>query len=186
MEKYKEHELLNLIKNGDRSAMADLYRLYIGFLTALCSRYIIDREEMKDTLQNSFIKIFSSLDRFQYRGPGSLKAWMSRIVVNESLKTLYGHQKDNKFKEDFKADLQESEDDIPQTDDIPAHIIQEMIKELPDGYRTVFNLFVFEEMSHREIAEILGITESTSASQFHRARNILAKKIKDYRNRETS
>ena len=75
MEKNKESELLDLIRKGDRSAMSDLYRLNIGFLTALCSRYIIDRDEIKDTLQNSFIKIFSSLDKFQYRGPGSLKAW---------------------------------------------------------------------------------------------------------------
>ncbi len=186
MKTYTEQELLNLIKNGDRSAMADLYRLHIGFLTALCSRYIIDRDEVKDTLQNSFMKIFSSLDRFQYRGPGSLKAWMSRIVVNESLKTLSGHQKANKFKDDLKADFQETEDNIPQTEGIPENIIQEMIRELPEGYRTVFNLFVFEEMSHKEIANILGITESTSASQFHRARNILAKKIKEYRNREIS
>lgn len=186
MEKNKETELLDLILKGDRSAMSDLYRLNIGFLTALCSRYIIDRDEMRDTLQNSFIKIFSSLDRFQYRGPGSLKAWMSRIVINESLKTLSGHRKYSKFKDDFKTDISETDDEEPQIDDIPADIIQEMIRELPDGYRTVFNLFVFEEMSHKEISGILGITESTSASQFHRARNMLAKKIKDYRNREIS
>ena len=185
MEKNKESELLDLIRKGDRSAMSDLYRLNIGFLTALCSRYIIDRDEIKDTLQNSFIKICSSLDKFQYRGPGSLKAWMSRIVVNESLKTLSGHRKYDKFKDDLKIDISETEEE-PQIDDIPANVIQEMIRELPDGYRTVFNLFVFEEMSHKEIAGILGITESTSASQFHRARNMLAKKIKDYRNRENS
>ena len=86
---------------------------------------------------------------------------------------------------DLKIDISETEEE-PQIDDIPANVIQEMIRELPDGYRTVFNLFVFEEMSHKEIAGILGITESTSASQFHRARNMLAKKIKDYRNRENS
>lgn len=183
MENNKELQLLKLIKDGNRSAMSDLYRHNIGYLTALCSRYIIDSDEIYDTLQNSFIKIFSSIDRFQYRGPGSLKAWMSRIVVNESLKTLSAHKKSNKFKEDLKIDISDTEE-VPDTEDIPASVIQGMIRELPEGYRTVFNLFVFEELSHREIANILGITESTSASQFHRAKNILAKKIKEYRNRE--
>lgn len=181
MEQDKDLQLIEAIHGGDRSAMSDLYRRHIGSLTALCSRYIIDRNDIKDVLQTSFVKILSSLDRFQYRGAGSLKAWMSRIVVNESLKFLHAGKKAGDFKEEFSRDMDQA-DEEPQVDDIPAKELQRMIRELPDGYRSVFNLYVFEEKSHKEIGQMLGITESTSASQFHRARNMLARKIKEYRN----
>lgn len=181
MEKDRDLQLTELIKNGNRSAMSDLYRHYIGYLTALCSRYVTDRDDVRDILQNSFIKILSSIDRFQYRGPGSLKAWMSRIVVNESLKFLYGNRKTDMFKDEFQKEASDIEDEDPDTDNVPASVIQEMIRELPDGYRIVFNMFALEERSHKEIAATLGITESTSASQFHRAKNLLAKKIKEYK-----
>lgn len=179
----KDLQLVNSVKNGDRSAMSDLYRRYVGYLTALCSRYILDRNDVKDVLQTSFVKILTSLDRFHYRGSGSLKAWMSRIVINESLKFLQMNKKTGDFKEDF---MKESpvQDEEPEVDDIPANELHRMIRELPDGYRSVFNLFVLEERSHKEIAAMLGITESTSASQFHRAKNLLAKKIKEYRERQ--
>ena len=181
MEQDRDLQLINSINDGDRSAAADLYHRYIGFLTALCSRYVLDRNDVRDILQTSFVKILSSISRFQYRGPGSLKAWMSRIVVNESLKFLQASRKSGDFKEEFMKDSSETGEE-PEVDDIPAGELQRMIRELPDGYRSVFNLYVFEELSHKEIASMLGITESTSASQFHRARNMLARKIKEYRN----
>ena len=170
----KDLQLLSNIKKGDRSAMSDLYLCYIGYLRALCSRYIPDDNDVKDILQTCFVKIFTSLDKFQYRGPGSLRAWMSRIAVNESLKFLSSARKTDSFKDGLMKDM-------PEEDGIPANVLQQMIRELPDGYRTVFNLYVLEEKSHKEIASMLGITDSTSASQFHRARNILARKIKEYR-----
>ena len=113
---------------------------------------------------------------FDYRGEGSVKAWLHRIVVNDSLKYLRAN---GKMK--YVDDLPDVEDDVMDSlPDVPVAVVAEMIKALPDGYRTVFNLFVFEKKSHREIAELLGIKEDSSASQFFRARAMLAKKIKEY------
>lgn len=177
----KEKDLVRRAAQGDRSAMADLYNRNIRYLTAVCSRYIQNDDDRNDILQTSFVKIFSSLGSFVYRGEGSIKAWMSRIVVNEALNYLKSKTKDWKADERDLLGIPAEEDETPNVEDIPQAVIQEMIRQLPDGYRTVFNLFVFEEKSHREIAGLLGISESTSASQFHRARSILAKKIQEYR-----
>ena len=174
-----EKRLADGVRKGNHTAMKKLYATWSGYLFALCRRYIPERESAEDVLQEVFIKIYSSMDSFSYKGQGSLKAWMSRIAVNESL--MYLRKKK-------KADLVEYQDNLPDYEEeeepdvgrVPADVIQRMIGELPDGYRTVFNLFVFEGKPHKEIAELLGITESTSASQFHRARKILAGKIKEY------
>ena len=105
---------------------------------------------------------------------------MSRITVNEALQYLR-KQKKSSFIDygERLPDMMDADDD-PEVESVPPEVIQNMIQELPDGYRTIFNLVVFEEKPHKEIADLLGITESTSASQFHRARKILAKKINDY------
>ncbi len=161
--------------------MKDLYGLYSGYLTAVCSRYIPDPDSMKDVLQDSFVKIFSSFDRFQYRGEGSLKAWMRKITVNEALKYIGRTAKDVRVSMDRMPDVPDTPDEDLQTGNIPASVIQDMIKRLPDGYRTIFNLYVFEEMSHKEIAAMLGIRENSSASQLHRAKALLAKWINEYR-----
>ena len=156
--------------------MKTLYGQYVGYLTAVCARYIPDDDEVKDILQEAFIKIFDSMDKFSWRGEGSLKAWMTRIVVNDSLKTLR-----KKKTVPLPATLSElPAEEEPAFDAVPLRVIQEMIRKLPDGYRTVFNLFVFEQKSHREIAALLGIREDSSASQYFRARAHLAKKINQY------
>jgi RNA polymerase sigma-70 factor (ECF subfamily) len=156
--------------------MKMLYGRYVGYLTAVCARYIPDDDEVKDILQEAFIKIFQSMDRFSWRGEGSLKAWMTRIVVNDSLKALR-----RKKPLPLSASLSEEiEDEEPAFSAVPLRVIQEMIRKLPDGYRTVFNLFVFEDKSHKEIAALLGIKENSSASQLFHAKAMLARWIKDY------
>ena len=171
-----ELELLRLVRSGDSSGMRMLYERYVGYLTAVCSRYVVDRASVKDILQEAFIKIFKGLDTFDYRGEGSVKAWAARIVVNDSLKALKASSRLS-FVDDLPDAPEEDEPGLPQ---VPPAVVQEMIKALPDGYRTVFNLFVFEKKSHREIATLLGIKEDSSASQFFRARAMLAKNIKAY------
>ena len=171
-----EAELLKLVRSGDASGMRAFYERYVGFLTAVCSRYVPDRAAVKDILQEVFVKAFDRIGSFEYRGEGSVKAWMHRIVVNDSLKFLRANGK-MKYVDDLPDVEDEQMDSLP---DVPAAVVAEMIKSLPDGYRTVFNLFVFEKKSHREIAELLGIKEDSSASQFFRARAMLAKKIKEY------
>lgn len=175
----RDFNILHLVRRGDSSSMEELYRRHIGYLTAACSRYVNDADALREVLQASFEKIFSSIGRFSYRGPGSLRAWMTRIAVNEALKYLRDRAKADRTLIYDVPDI--AEEDEPDVHDLPMSVLQEMIRSLPDGYRTVFNLAVFEEMSHKEIAAVLGISESTSASQFHRARNMLARRIREYR-----
>lgn len=177
-----ERELIESSIRGDADARKELYHRHVRYLSAVCSRYIASDSDVKDVLQEAFIRIFRSLDRFEWRGEGSLRSWMCRIVVNESLKFLRDGRKLGVFVP--SAELP----DVPEDDDegemnvgnVPPEVIHSMIRELPSGYRTVFNLFVVEGRSHREIAEMLGISEATSASQFHRARKILAARIREY------
>lgn len=156
-----------------------LYQRYAAYLTAVCSRYVSERDDVRDILQESFLVIFQKLPEFQDRGEGSLRAWMTRIVVNQSLGWL---RKKGRLK---FTDIDSSPDiaDEPEadTESIPPEVIHRMISELPDGYRTVFNLYILEERSHKEISEMLGISEGTSASQLHRAKAMLAERIRQYR-----
>jgi len=176
-----ERELIRQIVQGNRYAMKRFYDDHSGYLTAVCARYISNREDMKDVLQESFLKIFKAFPSFRYKGAGSLRAWSARIVVNEALKHLKANEK-MQFTSLPEGDLPDQTDDRdPDFEDIPASVIQEMIRALPPGYRTVFNLYVFEQKSHKEIAAILHIAADSSASQFHRAKAILMKEIELYR-----
>lgn len=182
MKETSEQKLAYGLRNRDRTAMQEAYGLYSGYLYALCSRYIPDKDTAKDILQDSFVKIFSSADSFRYRGEGSLKAWMSRITVNEALKHLRKNvRKEIAVDTARLPDTPDDNDENPDTEDIPAAVIHDMIGKLPDGYRTIFNLYVFEDKSHKEIAGLLGIKENSSASQLHRAKAMLARWIEEYR-----
>lgn len=175
---YTEQDLLQRVQGGDRAAAKLLYTNHIRYLTAVCSRYITQDEDVRDVLQESFLKIFASIGSFRYRGEGSLRAWMTRIVVNESLRWLRSRQIEWVEMGPETAEVAEEEPDISH---IPNDVIHSMIRCLPDGYRMVFNLYVLEGKSHREIADLLHITEGTSASQLHRAKALLAKQIEQYR-----
>ena len=176
---YDDKTIIDGIRKGDRTAIKKLYDTWSGYLLALCTRYIPDAGDAEDILQDSFLKIISSFGSYTWKGEGSLKAWMSRITVNDALQYLR-RKKHCRFLEyhDNLPDIPDEEE--PDISPVPQSVIQRMIQELSDGYRTIFNLVVFEGKSHKEIAGMLGISESTSASQFHRARKILAKKISDY------
>lgn len=176
-----EKQLLFEIKNGERGAQRRLYERFAGYLMAVCLRYLTDRETAEDVLQDCFVKILTAVNHFEYRGEGSLKAWMTRVVVNESLSYL---KRNERFTlSDEIPD--EVEEEAPDIGTVPLELMQRLIEELPTGYRAVFNLYVFEQLSHKEIAEELGIKEKSSSSQFLRARMILAKKIKDYIKQQT-
>lgn len=165
---------------GDTVSLRSLYDAHVQYLSAVCNRYISDRDEAKDVLQESLIKIFSKIEDFDYRGPGSLRAWMRRILVNEALMHL--RRKNRSFEVPITEEIQESTEEEPDFENISMETLQEMIRSLPAGYRTVFNLYVFEEKSHKEIASLLGISENTSYSQFSRAKSLLVRKIKEYTN----
>lgn len=171
-----EKELLDDIKAGNRQAMHRLYERYVGYAMAVALRYVPERDDANDVLQDSFVKILSSIQRFEYRGEGSLKGWVMRIVANEAISFI--KSKGRFLFVDEVPDEPDTGD--PEVERVPQEVLNKMIGELPPGYRVVLNLFVFGQKSHKEIAEQLGVKESTSASQFLRAKKFLAKKIQDY------
>lgn len=147
---------------------------------AVAMRYVADTEAARDVLQEAFIKVLTRLDSFTYKGTGSLKAWIMRVVCNESLGWL--KQESRFVYEELSGE--DLPDDEPDVGGISMDILQRMIEQLPDGYRTVFNLYVFEQKSHKEIASMLGIKENSSASQYLRAKRLLAKQINDYKQQQ--
>ena len=174
-----EQRLVKRLQEGDKTAAREFYSLYADSLTGICSRYIADEEDLKDVFQNTLVHIFSHIADFKYRGLGSLKAWVTKVAVNESLKFLRTKVLHETLPLSNEAP-DEVEEDFPSISDIPPDIIRQMINRLPTGYRTVLNLFVFEGKSHQEIARLLGIKKDSSASQLHRAKSLLAKMIRKF------
>lgn len=160
--------------------MSELYQMYIGELSSVCYRYVPNNDDAKDVLQNSFVKIFTAIPSLEYRGEEAFKGWLIRIVANEALAFLR-EKKKLLFVEHDDTKLQQANmaDEVPDTERISADQLHQLISELPDGYRTVLNLYVFENYSHRQIAELLGIKEGTSASQLYYAKQWLARRIKE-------
>ena len=177
----EEERLAGRLRNGDGDAMREFYSLYGGHLAKVCTRYIADSEDVKDVFQDSLIRIFSRAKDFTYRGPGSLLAWATKLAVNESLKFLQARKRHELIL--LTHDVpDEPEEEDPSVSDLPPEVFHRIVRELPTGYRTVFNLYVFEEKSHQEIADLLGIKKDTSSSQFSRAKKLIAKKIREYYN----
>lgn len=175
-----EEHILNLFKKGrDDEAMDRLYEAYGGYLAGVCLRYVPDDDKRKDVMQECLVKVFTQIHQFKYRGKGSLKAWMARIAVNESLNLL--RKEKTQLAEIQEEKMPDLPDEEPETDDLTAEEIAQLLAQLPEGYRTVINLYAVEGKSHKEIAQLLGIKPDSSASQLHRARNLLAKMVKEYK-----
>ena len=161
--------------------MREFCSLYVPHLKAICTRYIADQEDARDVLQDTLLSIITHIEDYSFRGLGSLRAWATRIAVNESLNFI----RNNRRRElaVLINDIEEvAEEDDPPIEDIPPEVIQQMVRQLPTGYRTVFNLYMLENMSHQEIAQLLSINANTSSSQLHKAKNLLAKMIQAYHN----
>ena len=171
-------KLVERIRNHDQRAMSELYQRYVERLSSVCYRYVPMESDAKDILQNSFIKIFTAISTFEYRNEPSFQGWMIRIVVNEALHFLK-NQNRLQLTELNESIIQETADEEPPVESITADELHQLIGELPDGCRTVLNLYVFEGYSHKKIAELLHIKEVTSATQLYHAKLLLAKKIKD-------
>ncbi len=173
----------NLVR-GDRGAQRELYDRYSAYLLSIAVRYLGSRSEAEDLLHDAFIKIFGAVGSFRYRGEGSLRAWMSRIVVNGALEQLRRRGRQRVISLDDatgeKFDRGESDEKAQSVGEIPREVLLKFVAELPEGYRTVFNLFCVEGYSHREVAESLGINEKSSSSQLLRAKRLLAAKVKSY------
>ncbi len=177
----RERDIVNGIRRGENAAMRDFYALYSGRLSAVCLRYVGNHDDVQDVMQDVMLTVISHIDSFSYRGEGSLQAWAMRIVITSSLSFLRSRSRLCAVSLDTETErLADTCDETPEVADIPSCELQTMISQLPDGYRTVFNLYVIEGKSHKEIASLLGIRESSSASQLHRAKAILARRVKEY------
>lgn len=168
-----EKELIEGCIREEKSCQKALFLQYAGKMLTVCRRYARHQAEAEDMLQDAFIKIFSNLKQFNFQG--SFEGWIRRIVVNNALKNI----KKSSFKNE-----QIGVETLPENSTEPMifaqlneEVLLNLIKELPDGYRFVFNLYVIEGFSHQEIAEQLGIEASTSRSQLVKARKLLQNKI---------
>jgi RNA polymerase sigma-70 factor (ECF subfamily) len=171
--------------SGERKSQQRVYELFYGKMMAVCLRYTKNHDQAKDILQDGFIKVFRSMDAFNRAG--SFEGWIRRIMVNTAIdyfrraKNSYLLLGEERSIEDFgDMDVEDTledrqEDELPDLK--PADVINAMQKLTP-AYRTVFNLYVFEEMTHKEIAEVLGINIGTSKSNLAKAKQNLKKLLK--------
>ena len=169
-----EKQLIEGCINSDRRAQKALYDKYSRRMMAVCLRYINDIEDARDLLQEGFVKLYTNIHK--YTGEGSFDGWVRKIFVNSALEKL--RQNDILKNTDDISDIDYA--DIPDessVSQISSEEIMMYVRSLPDGFRMVFNMFAIEGYSHKEIGEKLNITESTSRSQYMRARKILQKMI---------
>jgi RNA polymerase sigma-70 factor (ECF subfamily) len=170
-----EQDLIAGCLQGQRLAQKALFEMYAGKMMAVCRRYTRTDQEAEDVLQDGFVKIFKHLDSFDFAG--SFEGWIRRIFINTALKLISKKSYQNE---------QSGIDSMPDQSEDPTVFARlgekellNLIDSLPDGYRVVFNMFAIEGYSHKEIADMLHIKESTSRSQLLKARKLLQNKVKD-------
>lgn len=158
-----------------RESQYQLYNLLSGKMFAVCLRYCNDREAAEDVLQEGFVKVFQHLEKF--RGEGSFEGWVRRIFINTAVEHF---RKSNRLKTDLSLDTVEMYAEAYKVSDaLELEDLMKFIQKLSPGYRTVFNMYVIEGYSHKEISEMLEISEGTSKSQLARARYLLQKMVID-------
>ena len=174
----KLREIVNGCLDDDRRSQEALFKMFYGKMLSVCSRYISDPDTAQEVLQQGFIKVFDKLEVFDFKG--SFEVWVRRIIVNTAIDSIRKAKrapllkdKDTDFKMDSTDELEESE--ALELTELKASIALKAIEKLSPGYRTVFNLFVIEDYSHKEIAEILNISEGTSKSNLSKAKMNLKK-----------
>jgi RNA polymerase sigma factor (sigma-70 family) len=167
-------ELIKEAKKGSAAAQKCLFDLMNEQMMILCRRYVKTYEDAEEILLDGFYKFFKNLSSFTYEGGGSEQAWLKKIMVNECLMFL-------RKKHSFIITTEHEAEEVPLQEEALNNLsvaeIFNLIVELPIGYRTVFNLYVIEGMSHKEIAKVLGIAEGTSKSQLNKAKLLLQKNL---------
>lgn len=166
-----ERQIIEGCRSGDSSARRELYERYSRVMYGVCCRYVRDRDTAQDLLHDGFITLYTKIG--EYRGDGSFEGWCRRIFVTTALGYL---RKKNPLHEsdDIESQYALSGYEVSAVDKMSAQDLLSTIGELPDGYRTILNLYAIEGYSHKEVAEIMGISENTSRSQYSRARVKLA------------
>ena len=164
-----EADLIEGCIRGDRKAQFELYQRFAPRMYGVCLRYAANAAEAEDILQEGFVKVFRKLE--SYRGEGSFEGWVRRVFVNTAIEHFR--------RKTHLQPITEKEEDtyegnyLTALDHMAEKDIVQLVQQLSPGYRTVFNMYVVEGYSHRQISEILGITEGTSKSQLSRAKQIL-------------
>ncbi len=169
-----EHTLINDCLKGNPVAQRKLFELFAPKMLGVCMRYMKSQDEAEDVLQDGFIKVFNKLEAFEKNG--SLEGWVRRIMVNTALDQL---RKNVKFANSY--DISEQEYRLENTDytfeNLVADDLMKLVNEMPEGYKMVFNMFAIEGYGHKEIGELLNISENTSKSQYSRARAYLREQL---------
>ena len=172
-----DEQLVKLCLQGNNSAQERLYNLFAPKMWTVCLRYMKNEEEAQDVLQMGFVKVFKNLQTFNQSG--SLDGWIRKIIINTALDNI---RKNKKFENNIQWDAisYQQEDNAGNVlHKLAAEDLMQLINELPTGFKTVFNLYAIEGYSHKEIAQMLNVTESTSKSQYSRAKALLRKIIKE-------
>lgn len=180
-----EQELILGCRKGNGAAQEALYKKYASQMRYVCLRYARTSFEVDDVFQDAFLKVFDSIDT--YKGEGSLEGWIKRIVIN----TAINYYNKDKFKHnttvlDYEVcDNNETADFCTDSFDACAEALTsedvlDLVNNLPKGYKVIFNLYAIENYSHKEIAEMLQISEGTSKSQLFKARSLLKKMLAEY------
>tara|TARA_R110000868_G_scaffold97875_4_gene269272 strand:+ start:9702 stop:10247 length:546 start_codon:yes stop_codon:yes gene_type:complete len=168
-------QLIENCKINDTKAQSELYKLFSGKLFSISLKYSRNYAEAEDNLQDAFLTIFKKIE--QYKHKGSFEGWLKRITINTVLQRYRNEKVFDIINEEVTEDI---ELDIDE-DDVSIDYLLKIIQELPDRYRLVFNLYVLDDYSHKDIAEMLKINVGTSKSNLARARQILKKTIEDYK-----
>jgi len=175
-------DIIKQCKRGDRKAQEAVYNLLAGMMFAVCLRYSNNYEDAQDLLNDGFVTVFTKIGQFHHEG--SFEGWVRRIFVNQAMERYRNDTKLLMLDNMDENSLHLASFDDEDVDEWGAYQLTEaellnMIEELPPQYKVVFNLYVIDGLSHREIAEKLGVSESTSRSNLLRARGILQKKVND-------
>ena len=172
--------MVEAIHAGDREALRRLYERYSRYAMGVGLRIVPEREDALDIVQDAFVSILTSIGSFEYRGEGSLRNWVARITTHRALDWMRSHDR-LLFADQLPDETAEEEDETP-LEEVPPDILSGMIDRLPETSKTIVTLHSFGQMSHKEIAQKLGISAKTSMSQFSRARRLLEMMMKEYLN----
>jgi len=173
-------EIVNNCLKGEKEAFRLLYKKHSPWMMGICMRYCKNTDDAKDVLQEALVKIFNNIKDFKFNNDAMFISWIKRIVVNTAINFVRERAKNsfiNIEETNYNLTVNDEYEEENLNTKYPAQLLLNLINDLPDGYRTVFNMYVFENMGHKDIAQELNISENTSKTQLYKARNYLKNKL---------
>lgn len=175
-----DKSIITQASQGDIKAFRKIFDFYMPKMRPTSLRYSYSVFDADDILQEAFVKIFHNLKDFKFEG--SFEGWIRRIVVNTALNHHKKHRNFNNFEQvDNLPETEAGWEDIAEIEEVEPSLLMKIINDLPEGYKIVFNLYVMEDLSHKEIADMLGISEGTSRSQYSKAKKMIKKMLSGQR-----